>query len=158
MLDVFGEYKALIGAIATTAVVSTFVAGGVASRVAGNALAMADEAKKKTEVQEKTSSDLAGALKAVAETQRSIREQQARLEGNIDGILAGLELAPEKLERLRKIPRQPELTEEGRIVCGQMWLDASRGADTLVLWTISLDSCKISGDLISPRQKKEATR
>ena len=119
MKELLDQWKLLVGALAAIAVVSTFVAG----RVAGSA--------------EKKADAVASALEAVAqtqlklaETQKQLVENQAETRGTLEGVLAGLDLNPGKLEFLLSLPREPRMDTLGRILCGQSWLANSPKLDS----------------------------
>ncbi len=140
--ETFEKYRGVVAAIAVTALVS----GWVAHTIAKDAEEKADRAIKALDA-------VAATQLQLAETQNLLAQDVARQRGTVEGVLAGLDLTPKRLELYLRLPRTPALmtTDSSKVVCGQTWLYATEDVDTIMIFTLD-DSCKVGAFLVHPRQ------
>jgi len=140
ILDTLKTYKELLAGLLVIGAISAWVAHGIAA-----------EAEKKADANALALQAVAQTQAILAQTQQDLAKQQAMQTGKLDGFLSTLGLAPEQLEAVKSLPHDPKKNAKGDILCGQSWLYASKGLDTIIVWAVSKDSCKVNGWLVHPK-------
>lgn len=143
LLGMVKAYKELLAGLLAIGAISAWVAHGIAAGA------------------EKKADKIAEALAAVsttqailAQTQQDLAKEQAKQTGKLEGFLATLNLTEAQIAQMQALPREPRVNTAGKILCGQTWLQVWPQLDTIVIYSITRDSCKVSASLVYPRAAK----